>query len=210
MIFSTRQRGGSATVAAMVAAGLFLAACESADRPGGSPTSAAGAGAASASAGVPSVSSAASGTYKEVAKPCSAVKLAALENVLGPAKDADEAGRTRSARGVTRMECTRRIGDAGTVIVQIEVFDEPVAAEAQYQGLRGVHQGEATVADIPGVGQGAYSRVDKVTDPHVVVYDGNLHFEIGAGGPVAGTAPAQRVFDAMVAVAREAMTALKS
>jgi hypothetical protein len=158
------------------------------------------------------VTSAPATRYKAVSKPCGVIDLAPLEAVMG--KDAGEIV-TQSSRGlgrVTVMRCNRSLGDfttGGAVLIQIEILKN-LPAEVQYAGLRGVEEKTTTLTDVPGLGQGAYTRVDPQTGPHLVVYDGNLYMVIAAGGRQHTGAAAQPVLDAAVQVARHTLDALRT
>jgi hypothetical protein len=147
-----------------------------------------------------------------VDKPCDVIDLAPLEAVMG--KDAGQIVPQSSRRlgPATIMRCNRNLGDfqtGGAVLIQIEILKN-LPAEVQYTGLRGVEEKTATLTDVPGLGQGAYTRVDPQTGPHLVVYDGNLYMVIAAGGRQHTGAPAQPVLDAAVQVARHTLEALRT
>ena len=65
------------------------------------------------------------------------------------------------------------------------------------------------VADVPGLGYGAYTRIDPETGPHLTLYDGNLYLEIGG---LSVTAPATQtaLLPAMSQIGRQILTPLKS
>lgn len=110
------------------------------------------------------------------------------------------------------MTCNRNLGDfhtGGAVLIQIYIM-KSLPAEVQYTGLRGVEEKTATLTDVPGLGQGAYTRVDPHTGPRLIVYDGNLYMVIAAGGRRHNGAAAQPVLDAAVQVARHALDALRT
>ena len=65
------------------------------------------------------------------------------------------------------------------------------------------------VTDAPGLGQGAYTRIDPKIGPHLTVYDGNLYLEIAALGVTAPRAET-KLFTAMTQTSRQILASLKS
>jgi hypothetical protein len=150
--------------------------------------------------------------YKAVGKPCSVIDLAPVETVLG--KDAGEIApqSSRSLGPVTIMRCNRSLGTfqtGGPVLVQIDIMTS-LPAEIQYTGMRGVEQKSTPLTDVAGLGQGAYTRIDPRTGPHLVVYDGNLYMVIAVGGSQHTGAAAPQLLDAAVQVARHTLAALRA
>ena len=85
-----------------------------------------------------------------------------------------------------KRRTSRRKFFPGYVLVEIETFSG-VSASDQYHGLRTAQEESIPVTDVPGLGQGAYTRIDPQTGPHLTVYDGNLYLEIAALGVTTST-----------------------
>lgn len=150
-------------------------------------------------------------TYKAVKKPCDVVDFGPLETVLGKATGDLLPQKSSSTGLITFMTCSRRLGPATaatTVLVEMDTF-KGASAEAQYRGLRTVQERSLSITDVPGIGQGAYTRIDPETGPHLTVYDGNLYLEIAALGVTAPTTRTQ-LFTAMTQTSRQILASLKS
>ena len=150
-------------------------------------------------------------TYKAVTKPCDVVDFRPLETVLGKVAG-DPLPQKPTATGlITFMTCSRRLGPATaatTVLVEMDTF-QGVSAQAQYHGLRAVQERSMPVTEVPGLGQGAYTRIDPETGPHLTVYDGNLYLEIAALGATTSTTQTG-LFEAMTQTSRQILASLKS
>jgi hypothetical protein len=130
------------------------------------------------------------GTYRPVKKPCARIGTGDVEPVLGRARpNRDPMLNDRVGAGeFATIGCAIDFGGDAFARFQIELMD-PIAAEAQFSGLRRA-QGELTsVADVPDLGQAAYAYVDEQTGPHVVTFDGNLHLTVSFSR-ISGDAPA--------------------
>lgn len=149
--------------------------------------------------------------YKSAAKPCDAVDFRPLETVLGESTGDPLPEKATSAGPITFMTCSRRLGPAtaaATVLIEIETF-RGVSAEDQYHGLRTAREQSMPITDVPGLGQGAYTRIDPQTGPHLTVYDGNLYLEIAVLGATTSTNQAE-LFAAMTQTSRQILASLKS
>ena len=130
------------------------------------------------------------GMYRPRKKPCAKIEAGDLEPVLGrarPNRDPMLNDRVR-AGGFATIGCAIDFGEDAYARFQIELMD-PIAAEAQFSGLRTAQEELTPVADVPDLGQAAYAYVDEQTGPHVVTFDGNLHLTVSFS-TISGDAPA--------------------
>ena len=151
--------------------------------------------------------------YKPTNNPCDLVDHQLLAQLLGPdINDVTPPQYTRN-KILTAMACHRsysRPGAGATLVpVRIQLAD-PAAIEAQYQGLRRLIEGRTAVTDVPGLGQSAYTYLDKSIGPQLALYDGNAYLTIGAT-PIAEPAPpTPPTLQALIQVAQKVLARLTS
>jgi hypothetical protein len=81
------------------------------------------------------------------------------------------------------MVCNRSYGQpaTGTTVVPVRIdLADPAAVEAQYQGLQALHAKRAKLTELNGIGQAAYTYIDKSIGPQLALYDRNVYLTIGA------------------------------
>jgi hypothetical protein len=168
-----RRRAAGATVAALAMVGVTaLGGCGRDDDATPTDVGAAPSATAPTETAGGNASARPPAVYKEVATPCAVVVTTALEQLVGPA------GKKFQERSKPSMQCQLNVGaqaKAGLLDMDMTIAE---FAEAQYHGLRGIEEKQSTVTDLPGLGQSAYSYVDTMTGPHVVVLDGNLYLTV--------------------------------
>jgi hypothetical protein len=166
-----------------------------------------GSAAASDSTAIPQ----AARTFRALQQPCTVIDQPPIVNVLGPESGNIIPPRTETRSGVTFMTCNRTYGTPGgsrTVLSLRLQLADPAAIKVQYDGLRRVNERQVPLADVTGLGQGAYAYTDPQVGENLAAYDGNLYLTLLVS-PVMGPAkPTTEVRPMMIESAKAAMTKL--
>ena len=196
---------------AAAAAGLALTACQTTTAPSNPPprVSAQASTAAAEASAAPSPGR----LYQATNKPCDLVDHQLLAQQFGPnITDVTPPQYTRNTI-LTTMACHRSYGHrgAGTTVVPVRIqLADPAAIKAQYHGLRRLIEGRAAVTDVPGLGQSAYTYLDKSLGPQLALYDTNAYLTIGAVPLTRSTQPDARIQTVLIQVAHEVLRKLKT
>ena len=196
---------------AATAAGLALAACQTTTTPPDPPpqTPAEVSTAPSQASAMPSPGR----LYQGTNKPCDLVDHQLLAQLFGPdITDVTPPQYTRNTI-LTTMACHRSYGHrgAGATVVPVRIqLADPAAIKAQYEGLRRLIEGRTSVTNVPGLGQSAYTYLDKSLGAQLALYDTNAYLTIGAVPLTRSTQPDARIQTVLIQVALKILRTLRT